>query len=112
MGKRSLVKHNLIEFLNNNLWIIPVSIAVLFSPIHGVSTSPDSSWYLINALNIYNGFGYVNPDLTPVLQRGPLFPGMLAAMFWIFGCSVKSAFLLIRLFFVLNIFIFVSTSII
>ena len=69
-----------------------------------VNTFPDSAWYLSNALNIFNGYGYVDTDhLTPIISRGrPVFPFLISLSFWLFGVSIHSAMLVIRLFFVLN----------
>ncbi|MFC2105126.1 ArnT family glycosyltransferase, partial [Candidatus Bipolaricaulota bacterium] len=81
------------------LWVLPLIIALLLLPVRSVETSPDASWYLANALRITIGDGY------DVLIRGPAFPLMLAGGFRVFGVSVWSGMLIVRLFFVLNVLI-------
>jgi 4-amino-4-deoxy-L-arabinose transferase-like glycosyltransferase len=74
--------------------------------VHTVRTSPDSAWYMSHALNIYNGHGYVDTDQeTKIMNRGPLYPLMIALSYKIFGVSVESALLVSRLFFILNVLI-------
>lgn len=85
------------------LWCLPLSLALLFFPLKGVNTSPDSAWYLATALNIYKGQGYVDESWAAVLTRGPVFSGFIALSYWLFGVSVLHAFWVVRLFYILNI---------
>lgn len=85
------------------LWVLPVLLSILFFQIRGVDTSPDSAWYIALALNLYKGLGYLEIDWSPEVSRGPVFPGLIALSFWLFGVSVKSALWVVRLFFVLNV---------
>lgn len=87
---------------NHFLWVMPLCISILFFSLNGIHTLPDSAWYLSNGLNIYKGLGYVNPDLTPVLNRGPVFPVLIAGSFYLFGVKVESAFWVVRTFYILN----------
>ena len=88
---------------NHYLWLIPFCISILFFSLKGIHILPDSSWYLSNGLNIYKGLGYVNPDLTPVLNRGPVFPALIAGSFYLFGVKVESAFWIVRTFYIFNV---------
>jgi hypothetical protein len=83
-------------------WALLLIIAILLSPVKEVNVPADGAWYLSLGLNIHNGQGYVNPDLSPVYLRPPGFSFLLAIFFWLFGVSVKSAFLLNRIFFIIN----------
>ena len=88
--------------LRVDFWLILI-ISVVFFPTPSVSTSPDSAWYVSSGLNIFHGYGYVNTDhLTSVVNRGPVFPFLMALSFWFFGVSIHSAVMVVRLFFVLN----------
>ncbi len=71
---------------------------ILLFPLKGVVPSPDSSWYLKNALRLYNDFSYEN-----LMIRRPLFPFLISLSFHFFEKSIESAFWVVRLFFVLNI---------
>jgi len=71
--------------------------------IKKVSTSPDSSWYLSNALNIYKGYGYVSSDWGSILTRGPVFATLIAISFWLFGVSLVHAFWVVKIFYVANV---------
>ena len=75
-----------------------LAAGVLLFPLKGVVPSPDSSWYLNNAIKIYNDLNYEN-----LMIRRPLFPFLISLSFHIFGKSIESAFWVVRLFFVLNI---------
>lgn len=82
-----------------------LAVSCLFH-VHTLTTFPDSAWYMSNALNIYNGHGYVDADHTSkILNRGPGYPFMVAASYAIFGRSANSALLVVRLFFILNVLI-------
>ena len=79
-------------------FVILSILGVILFHIKGVSPSPDSSWYLNNALKIYNDFSFDN-----LMIRRPLFPLLMALSFKIFGLSVESGFYIVRFFFVLMI---------
>jgi hypothetical protein len=78
-------------------------ITLALSPLQEVSTGADAAWYIANSLNIYQGRGYVDTDWTPVLNRGPVFPFLIATSFTLFGPSVQHAVWVVRVFFVLSI---------
>ena len=69
-------------------------LGFLFFFKEGVVTSADSGIYLNQGLRLYKGLGYA------YLYRGPIFPLLIAGSFYLFDVSVKSAFLVVRLFFV------------
>lgn len=86
----------------NSEWILPLAfftIGVLFLPLNGVALSPDSSWYLNNALSLYNNFSVD----SLIMIRRPLFPLLMSFSFNLFDISVQSGFFIVRLFFLLNI---------
>ncbi len=80
--------------------LILFCLAMCFFPLRGVSPSPDSSWYLSNAMGIYK-----NCDVNSLIIRRPIFPLMIAVSFRIFGPSVQSGFFVVRMFFILNVLI-------
>ena len=71
---------------------------IFLFPLKGVVPSPDSSWYLKNAVKLYNDFSYEN-----LMIRRPLFPFLISLSFHFFGKSIESAFWVVRIFFVSNI---------
>jgi len=85
------------------LLLIFTVIGIILFPLNGVRTTPDSAWYLSNALNIYKGYGYVDVNKVPILNRGFLFPFLINISFYIFGVSIEHAFWVVRLFFIFNI---------
>ena len=87
------------------LWVIPLCIALLLSPLSTVYTSPDSAWYMANAVNLSTSRGYVDSEGTPVLLRGPGLPALLAGGFKLLGISELSAVAVCRLFFVLTVLV-------
>jgi hypothetical protein len=92
------------------LWLLPLLLSLLFFQVMGVKTSPDSAWYVVKGLNLYHGLGYVNADWRPDVGRGPIFPGLIALSFSIFGVSLQSALWVNRLFFVLNTVLVYATG--
>lgn len=92
-----------VNFIKNHPWvsIIPIIIAALFfvwpTPNDGLYT-PDVAYYLSLAKNIFLGNGYVNPDLSPALYRGPGYPYLISLSYILFGNSLISALILMRLF--------------
>lgn len=102
-----------LEYLERRSWIGPALIlaivAFMFWPrgtvaANGAPASTDMAYYLSLAKNLYYGNGYVNPDLSPAIYRGPIFPALLALSYLFFGKSVLSAILVERIFFALTIF--------
>ena len=91
-----LRKYN-IGLSNIFIAILLFTLIILFFPKPSVSTSYDAGLRLCEALRISNGM-----ELT-WLNRGPIFPILISISFYLFGISVKSAFLMVRLFWVLNI---------
>ena len=81
---------------NINLLLVSLLIILgfLFFFKEGVVTSADSGIYLNQGLSLYKGLGYT------YLYRGPIFPLLITGSFYLFDVSVKSAFLVVRLFFV------------
>lgn len=84
------------------LWLVPLFVGIFLFPISGTTVTPDGASYLSLGYNLYNGLGYIDSEWNPVIFRGPVFPGLLASMFTIFGASIQSAVGLVRIFFVLN----------
>ncbi|MDA2935697.1 glycosyltransferase family 39 protein [Patescibacteria group bacterium AH-259-L05] len=83
-------------------WAWLLIIAVLLSPLKEVNVPTDGSWYQSLGLNIYKGLGYVDTDLSPIFLKPPGFPFLVAVFFWLFDISIKSIFLLNRLFYIIN----------
>ncbi|HCC79308.1 MAG: hypothetical protein A2X25_06280 [Chloroflexi bacterium GWB2_49_20] len=83
---------------------IAIGIAILFWPPGGY-TSSDVSYYLSLAKNLFHGNGYVNPDLSPSIYRGPIFPLLISLSYSLFGESFRSAVILERIFWALTILI-------
>ena len=59
-------------------------------------------WYINSGLNLYLGKGYTDMDGSPILNRGPIFPLMIAGSYWLLGVSPWSAFWVVRIFCILN----------
>ncbi|MDY7038959.1 MAG: glycosyltransferase family 39 protein, partial [Thermodesulfobacteriota bacterium] len=55
-----------------------------------------------SALNIFMGKGYTNMDGSVILNRGPVFPLMIASSYWLLGVSAWTAFWVVRIFCILN----------
>ena len=91
----------------HRLYKIPLSlfIAILgFSVFYTweISVTPDMGWYMNSALNIFKGFGYTNMDGSLILNRGPIFPLMIAGSYKLLGASPWSAFWVVRIFCIFN----------
>jgi 4-amino-4-deoxy-L-arabinose transferase-like glycosyltransferase len=92
----------------NHPWVILIPlifVAILMFWPPGVSISPDVGYYLSLAKNLYYGNGYVNPDLSPNIFRGPVFPLLISFSYMLFGESFRSAIILERIFWFLTILI-------
>ena len=98
MGGLSIIKTKIkFRFRSIPLWIIPLILALLFFSLSETTVFPDSELYLTNALNIYKGYG------NSLMNRGPVFTFLIALSFWLFDVSIKSAFLVSRSFYLMNI---------
>ncbi len=89
------------------LWIVPVIviIALFVWPAPQKHDPPDTAYYLSLAKNLYFGNGYVNPDLSPAIYRGPIFPIFLTIAYNLLGYSTLSAIILVRFFWASTILI-------
>lgn len=74
-------------------------LIILFSPRQSVTTTYDAGLRLCEALRINKGI-----DLM-WLKRGPVFPLLISLSFYLLGISIQSAFLVVRVFWALNIFL-------
>jgi 4-amino-4-deoxy-L-arabinose transferase-like glycosyltransferase len=96
------------QYIEHHPWIgfVPVVVVAIFMfwP-RGFFTSPDAAYYLSLAKNLYHGNGYVNPDLSPNIYRGPVFPFLIYLSYLVFGESFLSAVIMERIFWVLTILI-------
>jgi len=84
-------------------WALPVLVALVLMPMSSVRTTSDSAWYLAMATKIEVEGSYANANGEPILNRGPIFPALLAANMAVFGHSVAAAFWVIRIFYVLMV---------
>jgi hypothetical protein len=78
-------------------FVFPVFLVILtavFLPVRGLEITPDSAWYLNNALDIKE-----NQNLESLIIRRPLYPFMIA----LFNASIEGGFRVSRIFFALNI---------
>lgn len=83
------------------IWLLPLLLAILFFlPVKELTIPTDGFLYLSQALGLYEGYGYINPDGSAVTHGRIGLPALLAASFWLFGFSTFSAFIITRLFFV------------
>jgi len=89
-------------FRPNFLWVFILILGVLTFSVPSFDVPSDMAWYMNLGMNISMGKGFVDTDGTPVTSRGPLFPLMIALSFLLFGISVESAFMPVRIFAVLN----------
>lgn len=85
------------------LWLIPLGISLaLLLPIKSLAVTSDGIYYLSIALNLFHGKGYVGLDWTQVERGRQLLPWLVAMAFGLNGPSLTAAFLVTRMFFVLN----------
>jgi len=63
-----------------------------------ISIADDMGWYMNSGLNIFLGKGYTDIDGSLIFNRGPVFPFMIAASYWLLGVSPWSAFWVVRIF--------------
>jgi 4-amino-4-deoxy-L-arabinose transferase-like glycosyltransferase len=87
--------------LGRYAWAIPLALALLLYPLRGVTTTPDSAWYLTQALRMARGeqgaFVWAGGYVRPVL------PFLISLPFRAFGPSVRAAFWVARAFYVLTV---------
>lgn len=93
------MSHFRMRILDFVLLFLVIGLAILFFPKSGVITTGDTENYVMYAYKFLNGEGF------EYLNRGPLFPILIAAAFNFFGISIKSGYLVVRLFFSLNVVI-------
>ena len=60
------------------LWVYLVLFGIVTYYTFEIAIYDDMGWYVNSGLNIFLGNGYTNIDGSAILQRGPLFPLMLA----------------------------------
>jgi len=85
------------------LWVLPLLVALVHFTRPTYYVSPDTSHYLVHAMHIYMGEGYVNVLGEPVISRGPMFPALLGVGFAVNGVSVPSAYAVIVAFAILSV---------
>ncbi len=84
------------------LWVYLAILGFLTFYTHEIRVAADMGWYMNSALNIFLGKGYADIDGSLILDRGPVFPAMIVAFYWLLGPSPWSAFWPVRVFCVLN----------
>jgi len=87
------------------LWVYPLILALLLFFTRYTYIYPDSLSYLNWGQSLERGLGYVDSSWQPVTYRGPVFSGLIALFYMIFGNSVRSALWMVRLFFTLNVLV-------
>lgn len=88
------------------LWVIPLTIALLlYMPKSSISVPVDGGLYLSYGLNLYNDKGYVDLNWEPIQRGRTLVPKVIALGFRVGGVSIESAFVALRLFFLLNVLV-------
>jgi len=90
-------------------WMIfaPIAIGIIiikFWPSQFYSDT-DMAYYLSLAKNLFHGNGYVNPDLSANIYRGPIFPLLVTSSYALLGESIRSAMILQRVLWVFTILI-------
>jgi len=85
------------------LWLYLLLFGLMFFSAQITIIGQDMGAYLIYALNIYLGKGYININGEPVtILRSPLFPQMIAVSYAILGVSAQSAFWVVKFFAIAN----------
>lgn len=84
------------------VWIYLLLLGFIAFYTYDIRIAADMTWYMNSALNIYLGKGYTDMNGSLILNRGPIFPLMISASYWLFGTSPLSAFWVIRIFCILN----------
>ena len=85
------------------LWIYILLFGFITFYTYEIEISSDMAWYMNAALNVFQGKGYTNINGTLILERGPIFPLMISASYFLFGVSAWSAFWVVRLFAIGNL---------
>jgi 4-amino-4-deoxy-L-arabinose transferase-like glycosyltransferase len=107
--KSSTKVRTAIQFVGKNRqWIPPLILIVItalfFWPAR-YRYSSDVGYYLSLAKNLFHGQGYVIPDLSPAIYRGPVFPLLISASYIAFGEAFRSALILERIFWIATILV-------
>ena len=84
------------------LWVYIVLLGFITFYTHEITIASDMGWYMNSGLNIFLGKGFTNMDGSLVVDRGPIFPLMIAASYFLLGVSPWSAFWVIRIFCIAN----------
>lgn len=92
---KALVKKNYLALI-----ILLLSFITFYAD--NITVSSDMGSYMNSAMNINIGKGYTDNDGTLIINRGPLFPILIAFSYWILGISPWSAFWVVRIIAVLN----------
>jgi len=109
-GKNKIMRfyQSIYDFFKKHVWL-EFAIILFFIALNFWTdeswASPDVAYYLSLAKNLYRGIGYVNPDLTHAIYRGPILPVLIAFSYRIFGEFFRSALIVERLFWAATILI-------
>ncbi len=80
--------------------LVVLVVALLVLPFVKVVVDNNSAQYLLQAKAVYNGH---MPGQLNSISRGPIFPALVAAGYWIFGYGVESAALVVNILFALGV---------
>lgn len=80
------------------LWLVPALLAlILFLPSGEINVTDDGWGYMTQGLNLATGHGYADTDGQPWIYRGPVFAFWLALFYKLFGASVATSYVAVRL---------------
>lgn len=100
---RARVEANKEKYKDLLLLFIVIFISLVFFRTQTITVTPDSGWYVSRAINLVHGRGYIDTNWQPEIYRAPVFAGIIALYFNIFGVSFVSAYWVVRTFFVGNL---------
>ncbi len=96
-----------IQYLVNKDWFIILALLLIslliIWPKPFNHDMPDEAFYLSLTKNLFYGQGYIYPDQSPVFYRGPVFPLTLSLGLSLFGNSINSTIIMIRIIWLLSI---------
>lgn len=87
----------LLGAVSRTVWVIPLVLAVLLMPRKGLCTSPDTAWYLTQALRMARGYRGVLVEAGGYVR--PVLPFLISLSYRVFGVSLYTAFWVVRLFY-------------
>lgn len=98
-----MISSNLLTYIKRvPLWVYLLLLGIITFYTYEIRIASDMGWYMNSALNVFMGKGYTNMDGSLILNRGLMFPMMIAGSYWLLGASPWNAFWVVRMLCILN----------